>query len=259
MRRRMSPRVVLAALALAACSSSSSDNGSRAFEDVELNVHVAASMTQVFTELGEKFRETFPGVTVKFNFAGSSTLATQIQQGAPADVVVLADSTSIEKLVASGDVERADIMDLARNKLAILVAPGNPSRIASLSDLTRQGLKVVLCDASQPCGRYTERMLSGAGVSIMPASREASATAVVSRIASGEADAGIAYLTDGLVSGHKVDAVAIPDSLNVFANYPIAPVANPASRDAAAVAAFIAMARGPIGDALLVDAGFLLP
>jgi len=225
----------------------------------ELNVHVAASMSGVFTQLGEVFESRFSDVSVKFNFGGSAALATQIQQGAPADIVVMADSDNIQKLVTSRDVKKKDVFDLARNKLAILVPRGNPERIRSIDDLTRSDLKVVLCDSSQPCGKYADVALEQGNIALKPASREANATAVVARVANGEADAGISYVTDGLVADDKVDAIRIPDSLNVVASYPLAIVARPSSRDSAAITAFVAMARGPIGDKLLRDAGFELP
>ncbi|MFM8387649.1 MAG: molybdate ABC transporter substrate-binding protein, partial [Actinomycetota bacterium] len=160
---------------VAGCSSSASGDES------ELNVHVAASLSGVFTALGEEFEAQFPDVTLKFNFAGSSTLATQIQQGAPADVVVMADSENVEKLVTSGDVLESDVSNFAYNELAILVEEGNPLMINSLDDLARSGVRVVLCDDAQPCGRYAATMLSAVQVVVQPASREANASAVVSR------------------------------------------------------------------------------
>ena len=259
MYRRLLMAALLLGPVVSACSSSASTDTEPLTKAVELNVHVATSMTRVFTELGDAFHSEFPNVTVKFNFAGSSTLATQIQQGAPADIVVMADSANIDKLVASGDVNQQDVTDLARNKMAILVAQGNPSKINSLSDLTRRDLSVVLCDSSQPCGKYADTMLSAANVALSPASREANASAVVARIASGEADAGIAYVTDARASSGKVASVAIPDSQNVVANYPIAPIATPSSGNATTVAEFIAMARGPIGAEILTNEGFILP
>ena len=241
------------------CGSEPSTTPSQAGETTELNVHVAASMSAVFTSLGDAFEDQFPDVSVKFNFGGSATLATQIQQGAPADIVVVADSSNIEKLVASGDVRPSDVADLALNKLAILVPRGNPERIKNLADLTRPGLKVILCDSSQPCGAYAETSLSLGDISLKAASREANASAVVARVASGEADAGISYVTDGLVARDRVDAVSIPDSLNVAANYPLAVIAEPSSRNSSAIAAFVSMARGALGEELLRNAGFELP
>lgn len=222
-------------------------------------MHVAASLSGVFTALGDEFETQFPDVRVKFNFAGSATLASQIQAGAPADVVVMADSGNMDRLVASGDVRKADVSDLAFNRLAILVSRGNPQRITSITDLSRPDLKVVLCDTSQPCGKYATRVLAKAGVDLRPASREANAAGVVGRIANGEADAGISYVTDGLIAGDRVEELSIPDSLNVVANYPMTQVVEPSSRKASVVDAFIAMAKGPIGGELLRSAGFELP
>jgi molybdate transport system substrate-binding protein len=232
---------------------------SQAGKTTELNVHVAASMSAVFTSLGDAFEDQFPDVSLKFNFGGSATLATQIQQGAPADIVVMADSSTIEKLIASGDVRSSDVADLAYNRLAILVQRGNPEKIKSLADLTRPDLAVIQCDSSQPCGAYADTLLSRGNIALKAVSREANASTVVARVASGEADAGISYITDGLAAGDKVDVVSIPESLNVAANYPMAVVAEPSSRDSSAIAAFVSMARGALGDELLRNAGFELP
>jgi molybdate transport system substrate-binding protein len=241
------------AVGWAAASCSSAPGGS------ELNVHVAASLSSVFEELGDEFALQFPDLTIRFNFAGSSTLVTQIQEGAPADVVVMADSANMDKLVSSGEVNAQDVGDLARNELAILVENGNPLGITSLDDLTRPDLRVVLCDEAQPCGKYASEMLTAAAIHLEPASREASAAAVGSRVANGDADAGIAYLTDGLVPNDDVEAVRIPSTVNVTTNYPIAKIARPTSGDAEVVDAFIALVRGPSGEKALTDAGFTLP
>ena len=252
-------RVVLKIGATPKYSATSSSTSLQVRKSTELNIHAAASLTNAFTELGRTFSSRFLNVSVKFNFAGSSTLATQIQQGAPADVVVTADSSNMDKLVAASLVKSSNVATLVNNKLAILVSRGNPSKISTLADLARSGLKVVLCDSAQPCGKYAAMVLSNAKVSFTPASREASASAVVARIFNGEADAGITYITDGLVSGDKVDPIAIPDGVNVVAAYPIAALAKPSTHDASAITAFIAMARGPVGDAIFMKAGFTLP
>ncbi len=252
MRRRLR-FLGLLAVGCAAASCSSAPGGS------ELNVHVAASLSSVFEELGDQFALQFPDVTIRFNFAGSSTLVTQIQEGAPADVVVMADSANMDKLVSSGEVNAQDVGDLARNELAILVENGNPLGITSLDDLTRPDLRVVLCDEAQPCGRYALQMLDAEEIDLAPASREASATAVLSRVANGEADAGIAYVTDGMLPDDDVEPVRIPSSVNVTTNYPIAKMAQPSSSNTTAVEAFITLVRGPSGDEVLTDAGFTLP
>lgn len=226
---------------------------------IELNVLAAASLSAAFGDIGTAYMSRFLNVSIRFNFAGSSTLATQIQQGAPVDVVAMADTTNMDKIVASGQVQPNAVTMLARNKLAILVQRGNPSKITSLNDLTRSGLKVVLCDVAQPCGKYAATVLSNAKIALTPASREASASGIVSRIANGEADAGIAYVTDGLISGDKVDPVTIPDSVNVVTTYPIAGVKKPSTKDTAAISTFIALAQGPVGKVILAKYGFIVP
>ena len=119
---------------------------------IELNVLVTASLANSFEKIGEVFMSKYLNVSVRFNFAGSATLVTQIQQGAPVDIVAMADTINMNKVLSSGDVDKKSVSILARNKLAILVQRGNPQNIKTLNDLTRSGLKVVLCDLAQPCG-----------------------------------------------------------------------------------------------------------
>ena len=225
----------------------------------ELNVLAAVSLANSFETLGKIFTSRFMNVSVRFNFAGSATLATQIQQGALVDIVAMADTANIEKVLVSGDIERKSVSILVRNQLAILVQRGNPQNIKTLSDLTRSGLKVVLCDLAQPCGKYAATVLSNANVSFTAASREASASGVVLRVGLGEADAGIAYLTDGLVAGDKVDAVKIAESVNLIADYPIGFATKPTTKDAASIVAFIAMTKSSVGRKVLAENGFILP
>jgi molybdate transport system substrate-binding protein len=225
----------------------------------ELNVLVTASLANSFEKIGKVFMAKFLNVSVRFSFAGSATLVTQIQQGAPVDIVAMADTINMNKVLSSGDIDQKSVSIVARNKLAILVQRGNPLKIETLSDLARSGLKVVLCDLAQPCGKYAESVLSKANVSFTVVSREASASGVVSRIGLGEADAGIAYLTDGLVAGDKVDAVKIADNLNLTAEYPIGVAAKPTTKDKSAMVAFIAMAKSSVGRKVLAENGFNLP
>ena len=225
----------------------------------EINVHVAASLTGVFTELGESFMALHGEVNVRFNFGGSTTLVQQIEQGAPADMVALADSNSIDRLVASGLVERTDVVDLAYNRLAILVERDNPLQIASLNDLERKEVTVVLCDEAQPCGRYADELLERSGLTVPVAGREANATAVVARIANGEADAGIAYVTDGRSSKSAVDVVEIPEERNIRVNYPMVRISEPSSKNDAVISEFFEFVSGPTGDRVLAEAGFVLP
>jgi molybdate transport system substrate-binding protein len=225
----------------------------------ELTVLAAASLANSFEAIGKIFMAKYLNVSVKFNFAGSATLATQIQQGAPVDIVAMADNANIEKVVASGEIDRKSVSTLVRNHLAILVQRGNPKKISSLSDLTQSQLKIVLCDVSQPCGKYAATVLARANVSFTVASREASASGVVLRVGLGEADAGIAYLTDGLVAGDKVDAVKIAENLNLIADYPIGIASSPNTKDRAAISAFMATTTGKVGREIFASSGFILP
>ena len=225
----------------------------------ELTVLATASLANSFETLGKTFMNRFRHVSVKFNFSGSATLVTQIQQGAPVDIVAMADTANMEKVLKSGDIDQKTVTILVRNKLAILVQRGNPRKINTLTDLTRSGLKVVLCDLAQPCGKYAATVLSKANISFMVASREASASGVVLRVGLGEADAGIAYITDGLVAGDKVDAVKIADVFNLTAEYPIGVAARPTTKDKAAIVAFMAMTKSAVGRTIFAENGFVLP
>ncbi len=225
----------------------------------ELTVLAAASLAKAFEAIGKVFMAKFLHVSVRFNFAGSATLATQIRQGAPVDIVAMADTANIEKVVSFGDIERKSVRTLVRNQLTILVQRGNPQKIASLNDLTRVGLKVVLCDIAQPCGKYAATVLAKADVSFTVASREASASGVVLRVGLGEADAGIAYVTDGLIAGDEIEAIKIADNLNLFVDYPIGIAVSPTTKDESVISSFMAMVSSKVGHQIFVSNGFILP
>ena len=168
----------------------------------------ASSLTEAFGSLGDAFESSHPGVDVRFNFAASSALAQQIDEGAPADVFVSADEPTMAKVVDDGDVVGSPVV-VARNRLSIAVEKGNPKRVTSLRDLARPGTVVVLCAPAVPCGRYAAAALSKAGVTVKPASLEENVKAVVTKVALGEADAGIVYVTDVRASSKDIDGVAI--------------------------------------------------
>ena len=192
-----------------------------AADAAKVDVFAAASLTEAFEAIGAEFTRTHPGVDVVFNFAGSPTLVQQIQQGAPADVFASADEPNMEKLVGGGQVTAAPRI-FAHNRLAIIVAPGNPKKIGGLKDLTRPGLVVVLCGPTVPAGRYAREAFGKAGVTPPETSQELDVKAVVTKVTLGEADAGVVYTTDVRAAGEKAAGVAIPPALNVEARYPIA-------------------------------------
>ena len=252
------PSLVLAAcLALAACADGGEPAGTATTSSSTVagpvTVFAAASLTDAFTEIGTSFEAANPGTSVTFTFAGSTTLVTQLLQGASADVVASADTDTMGRLVEGGLV-RGEPTTFTTNELQIVVAGGNPEGISGLADLARTDLVTVLCAPDVPCGAYAREALAKAGVSVSPRSNEANVRAVVGRVASGEADAGIAYVTDVLADA-RVEGVDIPDGQNVVAEYPLAVLqdaANPAAADA-----FAAFVQGPQGQAVLGRYGFL--
>jgi molybdate transport system substrate-binding protein len=218
-----------------------------------LTVFAAASLTEAFEDDKSQLERDNTGLSITYSFAGSQQLVAQIAAGAPADVVATADQDSMGRLVTAGLVETPK--DFARNRLQIVVAPGNPRRINSLSDLGRNDLRVVLADASVPAGRYGRQALDRAGVAAKPVSLELDVKAVLQKVTSGDADAGLVYATDVSAAGSKVTGVEIPPEQNVLASYPVAVVK--ATRNKAAAQGFVAqLIQGP-GQRALLSRGFL--
>ena len=217
-----------------------------------ITVLAASSLTDAFNEVGRQFQAAHPGIAISFSYGASSTLAQQVNAGAPADVLATADEATMQTAVGGGRVNSPAVF--AHNRLALLVAKGNPKNIRTLADLGRPGVIVVLCAAEVPCGRFGAQALDKAGVKVTPASLEANVRGVVSKVTLGEADAGIVYLTDARVAGDKAEGVTIPDAQNVRATYPIATVK--ASKNMALADAFVAFVRSPDGLQILAKAGF---
>jgi len=218
-----------------------------------VTVFAAASLTESFDDLQATLKTSTPGLDVTYSFAGSGALVTQVQQGAPADVIATADTASMKKLTDAGLVEAP--VTFARNKLEILVEPGNPKGITGLSDLSRTDVTLVLEDETVPAGRYAAQALAAAGVVVDPVSKEADVKAAVAKVTSGEADVTIVYVTDVNAAGGRGQGVEIPDAQNVVAEYPIAIVK--ATDDHAAAAAFVDAVVTGRGQAALRGHGFL--
>jgi molybdate transport system substrate-binding protein len=236
-------------LTVAACGS---DKGPST-ADQSVTVFAAASLTESFTDLQTALTSSDPGLSVTYSFGGSGALVTQVQQGAPADVIATADTASMKKLTDGGLVETPTTF--ANNKLEILVAPGNPKGIHTLADLARTDIKLVTEEDTVPAGKYSAQILEKAGVTVSPVSKEADVKSAVAKVTSGEADVTIVYVTDVKAAGSKGEGVQIPDAQNVVAAYPIAIVKATAHHDAAA--AFVdAVVKGG-GQAVLQQHGFL--
>lgn len=215
-------------------------------------VFAAASLAAVFDEIVTEFEAGTPGTEVVVNVAGSSTLVAQVLDGAPVDVIATADTATMQRLVDE-DLLAGTPVRFARNRPAIVVASGNPLDIRTVSDLADPDLVVLTCAVEVPCGAYANEIFDAAGVVVVPDSLEANVGAVVTKIALGEADAGIAYVTDVAAADGRVDGVAIEG--DVEADYPIAIVAGAAPGDES----FVEFVLGPTGQTLLAAAGFEAP
>ena len=221
-----------------------------------LTVFAAASLKAPFTALAEQFEAAHPGTTVTLSFAGSSDLATQISQGAPADVFASADTKNMAKVGSAGLVEGTP-SDFATNVLTIAVPPENPASIATFADLAKPGVRTVICAAQVPCGAATKNVEQETGTALTPVSEESSVTDVLGKVVSGEADAGLVYVTDVKAAGDKVRAIPFRESARAVNTYPIAAVRTGKNKDLAA--AFIEAVTGPDGQRLLRGAGFGTP
>jgi molybdate transport system substrate-binding protein len=222
----------------------------------ELMVFAAASLTESFDAIGKQFEKKYPDVDVKFNYDASSNLATQINQGAPADVFASADQDNLQKTIDTGTVTPPPVV-FAKNRLEIAVEKGNPQKIKGLADLEKSGLVVVLCDDPVPCGKYAAQSLQNAGVNITPASKEENAKATLSKVSIGEADASIVYVTDVKAAKGTAGGVRIPDKLNVIASYPMAVVKQ--SQNQTAAKAWEQFVTSKDGQKTLRKFGFLPP
>ena len=242
---------VAAALLLAACGAPAAPATADPVKGT-LDVFAAASLTESFRQLGADFHRAHPAATVEFNFNGSPTLVTQIEQGAPADLFASADQANLDRVTEAGLAGGPPVV-FAHNQLEIVVARGNPRHIGGLADLARPGLLVVLAGPTVPAGRYAAQALQAAAVRVTPVSEETDVKSVVSKVALGEADAGIVYRTDVSAAGSSVSGVPIPARYNVVATYPAVVLKGAANPVAAR--AFLDYLSGP-GQATLARFGF---
>ncbi|MEP7019325.1 MAG: molybdate ABC transporter substrate-binding protein [Pseudonocardiales bacterium] len=247
----------LAAVALLAACSSSTDDKKRASNDLSgtITVYAAASLTESFTTLGKQYEQVHPGTTIKFNFGPSSGLATQINEAAPADVFASAAPKNMDTVVKAGNASAPKTF--VKNTMEIAAAPGNPAHVTSVADLAKKGVKVAVCDPAVPCGVVAAKVFKNAGVTVKPVTSAEDVKSTLAVVESGEVDAGIVYVTDVKAAGTKVVGVPIPDSVNAVTEYPIAALTH--AKNAALANAFVAYVESADGLAVLTAAGFTKP
>ena len=233
-----------------------------------LAVFAAASLTDAFNEVGAEFKKANPGVDVTFNFAASTALRAQIEQGARADLFASADQVQMDNAKRAGMIQGEERL-FAKNKLVVIHPTGNPGRVYAIQDLARPGVKLVLTDRNVPIGAYARTALEkmsadpqfgadfGQRVLANLRSEEGNARAVVTKVQLGEADAGVVYASDLTPAiAREVQRIAIPDQFNTVATYPIAVVRDAPHR--AAAQAFVEFARSPQGQEILERHGFIV-
>lgn len=248
---------VLLALPLAACGDDGDSKGAdgKGGDKTVLTVFAAASLTKTFEELEKEYEAAHSDVDVKLSFGGSSDLVAQITEGASADVFASADTANMDKLVAAGLTE-GEPKEFATNTLMIAVPPGNPAGITSLADLTKKDVDLVLCQPEVPCGSASAKVADAAGLELEPVSEEQSVTDVLAKVESGEADAGLVYVTDVTAAGTKVEGVEFPEAAEVVNHYPIVAVKD--AKQAELAQQWIELVLGE-GQKVLEQAGFGAP
>lgn len=247
------------AVLVAGCSSddagsgTASTPGSPSAAAAEVTVYAAASLQSTFTELATIFEADHPGTTVTFNFAGSQTLAEQITQGAPADVLAAANESTMNTVSDAG-LTATDPAIFATNQLMIAVPPDNPAGITGFADLAQEGLALVVCAPEVPCGAATEKVEQATGITVSPVSEEQSVTDVLAKVQAGEADAGLVYRTDVIAAGDTVTGIDFPESAEAVNRNPIAALKD--GPQAALGQEFVDLVLSQQGQQVLADAGF---
>ncbi|WP_107771275.1 molybdate ABC transporter substrate-binding protein [Nocardioides sediminis] len=252
-RRALACLVPALVVAASACGGGSGAGSAGDDSDTgELTVLAAASLTDVFTELGERF-EAEQDAEVTLSLGSSTDLAEQAGDGAPGDVLATADTTSMG-LAEEAGVTR-EVSEFATNVLVVVTAPGNPLGIESLDDL--EGTSWVRCADEVPCGRVAVEVLDAAGVTAEPASLEEDVRATLDKVTSGEVDAGLVYASDAVAAGDAVATVEVPEAAEVETTYAVATLEQSVDGDLAR--AWVDLLLSDEGRRVLEQAGFTMP
>ena len=251
--------MAIAGVLLAACSAPTAAPSATKTTDPltgTVTVLAAASLTEVYGDLAARFEKLHPNVTITENFGGSSALAAQIVQGAPADLFATANEATM-KTVTDADLADGAPVVYATNILTLVVPPSNPAGVKTVADLARPGVKVALCDKTVPCGSAAISLLTAEKLPVTPVTLETDVKAVLTKVELDEVDAGLVYLTDAHAAGDKVRQIAVPDAANVVNRYPIVVLAGSTNKKAAR--AFEQFILSATGTAALKNAGFGAP
>ncbi|HEY2723714.1 MAG TPA: molybdate ABC transporter substrate-binding protein [Pseudonocardiaceae bacterium] len=259
--RRSIVGVAAAALLLAGCGGGgsggqASTQQSAAPKPATVTVLAASSLTEVFDKLKPEFEKANPGASLKFSYGGSSDLSQQIVNGAPADVFASANEKQMKVVSDAGDVSGTSQI-FTTNVLTIVVPPGNPKGIKTFADLAKPDVKEVVCAPQVPCGSATQTLEKATNTKLSPVSEESDVKSVLSKVESGDADAGLVYVTDAKDAGSKVQQITFPETQKAINKYPIAVIKT--SKQAKYAQAFMDFVLGPQGQQALAAAGFGKP
>ena len=248
--------MALAAVGLTACGNDDEPGGGGAEVKGAITVFAAASLTGAFTTIGADFEAAHPGTEVTFNFAGSSALATQIGQGAPADVFASAAPANMATVKDAGGVE-GEPVTFVKNQLVIAVPKGNPKGITGLADLVKPDVKVALCAEQVPCGAAAKKALEAAAVDLTPVTFEQDVKSALSKVTLGEVDAALVYRTDAKAATSDVDGIEFGESAGAVNEYPIAVLKDAPNKTTAQ--AFVDYVLSEAAETVLTGAGFQAP
>ena len=238
----------------ASASASASASSSAALSG-SITVFAASSLKEAFTTIGQQFEAAHPGVKVTFSFGASSTLATQITSGAPADEFASASTKNMQEVVTAGDASNP--VNFAKNVMEVAVPPANPGHVTSVNDLAKSSVKVALCQPKVPCGTVAAEVFANAKITVKPVTLQPDVKSVLTQVELGNVDAGMVYVTDVDAAGSKVKGVPIPDDVNASTEYPIATVTK--SANMAAAQAFVAYVLSSDGQSVLTADKFEKP
>ena len=241
---------------MAACSNDDDTGEGGDASETSLTVLAASSLTESFDELAEQFESDHPGTTVNISYGSSSTLATQVIDGAPADVIATASPGSMEPVTDEGLTE-GDPVVFATNSAAVAAPADNPADLQTLDDLAGDDVKVAVCVGTAPCGAVAADLFAEANLDITPVTQEVDVKSVLSKITTDEVDAGVVYQTDVIASGDDVVEIEIPNGISVTTDYLIASLAESTNIELAQE--FAALVTSSAGETVLSDAGFQMP
>jgi len=259
--RRLLVVVVITALATAALASCSSSKKSGSASSTghgvtgTIQVFAAASLTEVFTDLGTQFEKDHPGTKVVFQFAASSALATNINQGDKADVFASASPSNMQGVVDAGNASNPQTF--AKNEMEIAVPPDNPRHVGSLDDLAKSDVKVAVCQPQVPCGKTAHQVFDNAKITVKPTTEQPDVKSTLLQVENGAVDAGVVYVTDVKSAGDKVKPVEIPADVNANTAYPMAVIKSSGNKPTAQ--AWVDFVLSGTGESALSAAGFLSP